>query len=103
MGRFVRVADVQEIPEGTIRPFEVEFTRFVIVHTADGFFAIADECSHDGAPFSGGRIRGTEIMCTRHGARFDLRTGAVTAPPAVAPIDTYDVKVEGNDVFIFLD
>ncbi len=103
MAGFVKVTTLDELPVGSIRSFEIDCARFVLARTDEGVFALADECSHDSAPFSGGRLRGHEIMCTRHGARFDLRTGTVTAPPAVAPIETYEVKVEGQDVFVRLD
>lgn len=103
MAEFVRVAAVDEIPEGTMKGFEVGRQKFVVAHTADGFFAVIDECSHDAAPISSGRIRGNEIMCTRHGARFDLKTGAVTAPPAIVPIDTLTVKVDGGDILVWLE
>ena len=103
MGQYVRVASVDEVPEGAMKAVEASSERFVLVHAKDGFFAVADACSHDSGPIVDGRIRGNEIMCTRHGARFDLRTGAVTAPPAIVPIDTYKVKVEGNDIFVYLE
>lgn len=103
MAGFVKVTTLDELPVGSIRAFEIDYVRFVLVRTDDGVFALADECSHDSAPFSGGKLRGREIMCTRHGARFDLQTGAATAPPAVAPIETYEVKVDGNDVLVQLD
>ncbi len=104
MAEFVRVCRRADIPEGQLKAFEVGHSRFVVAHTPEGFFAVADECTHDGEPIATGRIRnGHEIMCTRHGARFDLRSGAVTAPPAIVPIDTFEVKIEGNDVFVWLD
>lgn len=103
MAKFVKVARISDIPEGKLKGFEVGFNRFVIAHTADGFFALADECSHDSAPIADGRVRGSEIMCTRHGARFDVKTGAVTAPPAIVPIDTFPLKVEGDDIYVELD
>ena len=103
MGKFVRVAVVDDIPEGKLRAYEIEHVNFVLAHSADGFFALANECTHDSEPISTGRIRGHDIMCTRHGARFDLRTGAVTAPPAIVPLDTYEVKVEGNEIYVYLD
>ena len=103
MGKFVRVAAIDDIPEGKLKAFEIEHTTFVLAHTTEGFFAVANECTHDAEPISTGKIRGHELMCTRHGARFDLRTGEVTAPPAIVPIDTYEVKVEGSDVFVYLD
>ena len=103
MANWVRVAATSDIPEGKLKGFEVGYNRFVIAHTSDGFFAVADECSHDSAPISDGRVRDGEIMCTRHGARFDLKSGAVTAPPALVPIETLELKVEGRDVFVRLD
>ena len=46
-----------------------------VVRSGDGYFAIEDVCTHDGAELTGGAIEGTEIICPRHGARFCLRTG----------------------------
>ncbi len=103
MGAFVRVAFVDEIPVGKLKPFEIGYSRFIVAHTAEGFYAVADECTHDGEPIHTGRVRGEEVMCTRHGARFHLHTGEVTAPPAIVPIETFQVKVEGNEIFVFLD
>ena len=103
MSHFVRAAAANDIPEGTIKVFEIEQTRFIIAHTTEGFFAVADECSHDAGPIGQGRIRGTEVVCPRHGARFDLKTGAVTGPPAIAPINSYPLKLENGDLFVSLD
>jgi 3-phenylpropionate/trans-cinnamate dioxygenase ferredoxin subunit len=103
VAEFVKVAKTGDIPVGEMKAFEIGYNRFVVAHTEEGYFAVLNECTHDSAPISDGRIRGNEIMCTRHGARFDLRTGAVTAPPAVAPIDTFEVKVQGDDIMVLLE
>lgn len=47
-------------------------------------------------------MRGHELICTRHGARFDIRTGAVTAPPALVPIAVYPVRIEEGQVYVDL-
>ena len=103
MAQFIRMASVQDIPMGGVKAFEHRYHRIAICHTEEGFHALADECSHDSAQISDGHIRGNEIVCARHGARFDIRTGAVTAPPAVVPIDKYELKVEGNNIYVLLD
>jgi 3-phenylpropionate/trans-cinnamate dioxygenase ferredoxin subunit len=103
VGNFVRVAAVEDIPEGTMKAYEIQHYRFVVAHAASGFFATADECTHDGAPIADGRLKGTEIVCARHGARFDVKSGAVLGPPAVVPIDTFEVKVENGEVYVYLD
>jgi len=103
MFRFVRVASTADIRLGEMRRFEVGHQRFVVAHTQDGYFAVVDECTHDSAPISDGQVHGREIVCARHGARFDLGTGAVTAPPALVPIDTLPVKIDGSDISVLLE
>jgi len=103
MAEFKRVANVADIPEGQMRGFEVGFDKVAVCHTSEGFFAITDECSHDAAPISSGSVAGNEVVCPRHGARFDLKTGDVTAPPAVVGIDTLELKIENDEIFVKVD
>ncbi|MFH1686082.1 MAG: Rieske 2Fe-2S domain-containing protein [bacterium] len=103
MADYVKVARVSDIPEGSMRGFEIGPHHIVICHAADGFHALADECSHDAAPISSGELQGREIVCPRHGARFSIIDGSVTAPPAVVGIDRFKHKIEGEDIFVLLD
>jgi len=98
-----RVARSGDIPLGDMKQFEVGPARIVIAHTDDGFFAVADVCTHDSAPISDGEIDGGEVVCMRHGARFDLKSGVVTGPPALVPIDTYEVVVDGDNILVRLN
>ncbi len=103
MAEFGKVASVKDVPEGSMKAFEIGYHRFVLCHISSGIFAVADECSHDSAPISDGELRGEEIICPRHGARFNVKDGSVKAPPALVPIDTYETKVEGDDIYVLLD
>ncbi len=103
MAQFRKVAAVQEIPAGSMKAFEIDHYLIVICNTGDGIFAVADECSHDSAPISTGELRGEEVVCARHGARFSVKDGSVKTPPAVVPIDIYQVRVEGKDILVLLD
>jgi nitrite reductase/ring-hydroxylating ferredoxin subunit len=103
MGEFIKIATTKDVPQGTMKPFEYRRHRLVLCNTQSGIYAVADECSHDSAPISEGELRGEEIVCPRHGARFNVKDGSVKAPPALVPIDTYEVKVEGEDVYVWLD
>ena len=52
----------------------------IAVFNVDGeLYAIEDVCTHDGGELAGGELHGYEIECPRHGARFDLRTGAAAS------------------------
>ena len=104
MAGFKKVAHIDEIPLRRMKSFEIDFVNIVVCHTEDGFFAIADECSHDSAPISAGRInRKGQIVCPRHGAQFECKTGDVTHPPAVVGIDTYEVKIEDDEIYVSID
>jgi len=103
MTGFTQIALVTDIPEGTMRSYQVERNRIVVCNLGGKFFALADECTHDAAPISDGKLEGGNLVCARHGAMFDVVSGAVTGPPAVIGIDKYEVKVEGNNILVRVD
>lgn len=95
---FVTVARVGEIPVGGVKVVRLEDQPIALFHLADGYYAMDDLCTHDGGPLAEGEILDTMIECPRHGARFDIRTGAVLRLPATAPVPTYAVRVEGDEI-----
>ena len=103
MAEHSKVAAVGDLEIGSMKEIEINHQKIVLAHTDDGYFAVADECSHDSAPISDGEVNGNEVVCVRHGARFDLKTGAVTAPPAIVPIDSYSIRIDGNDILVGLE
>ena len=93
------VARVDDIEPGTAIVVTAGPRRLALCRAEDGdFYAIDYVCTHDGGPLGEGDVFGCEIECPRHGARFDVRTGAVTALPAVFPIATYPVTVENGEI-----
>ena len=62
--------------------------------------AIADTCSHSDASLSEGEVSNFKIECWLHGAEFDLRTGEVATPPASIPVETFEVKRNGDELTI---
>jgi 3-phenylpropionate/trans-cinnamate dioxygenase ferredoxin subunit len=93
MSAWVRVAPVADLPPGSRRVVDVDWARVAVFHLQEGYFAIEDICTHDGGELASGSLEGREITCPRHGARFDLKTGAVTAPPAYEPVATLPTRV----------
>ena len=98
MSAFVTVTNASDIPVGQFRPVEAGGKRLLICHTAGGFYAVDDTCTHDDGPLADGWLEGQAIECPRHGARFDVTTGKVLCLPAAMPIKSYPVKVEGTDI-----
>ena len=90
---FVDIAPASELPSGERLFLEIAGKAIVIFNIADQLFAIGDVCTHDDGPLGDGDLEGYNIVCPRHGAEFDVRTGKVMQMPAVVDIPAYPVRV----------
>ena len=95
---YVTVARVGEIPVGGVKVVRMDDQPLALFHLEGGYYAIEDLCTHDGGPLADGVLDGDVIECPRHGARFNVKTGAVLCLPAVAPVATFAVRVQGDEI-----
>jgi 3-phenylpropionate/trans-cinnamate dioxygenase ferredoxin component len=98
---FVAVASLAELPPGTKKVVEANGIEIVLCHTStDKVFAVQNLCSHAYEKLDCGRMRGGWLSCPVHGARFDLETGMPLNPPASMPIQTYEVRIDGDTIAV---
>jgi nitrite reductase/ring-hydroxylating ferredoxin subunit len=100
MTQFVAVAKVSELARQSIKCVDVAGRKIALFNLDGEFYALADDCTHEGGPLSEGEIRGAEVECPWHGARFDIRSGKVTLDPANEDVVRYNVRVSGENVEI---
>ena len=98
MAEFVTVAMKGDVPVGEARVFAVNGKHIALCNVDGTLYAIDDVCTHDGGPLGEGYLEGEQIECPRHGARFDVKTGRALTLPAVMPVSSYPVQVDGDDV-----
>ena len=98
MAGWLTVAREGEVPAEQVKVVTAGGRRLALCNVNGQYYAIDDVCTHDGGPLDQGELDGIEIECPRHGARFDVTTGRATCMPAVVPVKTYDVRVEGGEV-----
>jgi 3-phenylpropionate/trans-cinnamate dioxygenase ferredoxin subunit len=96
------VADLllSELQQGKPVKVEKNGKAICVARVGDEVFAVDDTCSHSDASLSEGDVTDFKIECWMHGAEFDLRTGEALTPPAVAPLHTYGVHVDGDSVTV---
>ncbi len=97
---YIPVAPVEALPVGERLFFELDGSAIVIFNLAGKLFAIGDVCTHDNGPLGDGEVDQFEVVCPRHGARFDIRTGKTLGLPAVTDIPKYPVRVVENMIEI---
>jgi nitrite reductase/ring-hydroxylating ferredoxin subunit len=107
MKDFVKVANLDEIKEGKMKIFYVEGEEIVLAKVDGKIYAFTNFCSHENGPLGEGSLNGKIVTCPWHLAQFDITTGKVVNVPfdtekygKVKDIETFEVKIEGKDVFV---
>ncbi len=101
----IPVAPLAELPPGTMKLIEREPDRIGVYNCEGELLAIEDRCTHDDGPLCLGAWDSEEctVVCPRHGASFDLKTGRALSLPAYLPARTFPVRVADGIVVVDVD
>lgn len=97
---FVRIATAAEIRPGQMKRFDIDGHAVLLVNVDGRYYAVDDTCTHEDASLASGSLKGELVKCPLHGSRFNVVSGKVLDDPADRDLQTYAVRVEGNDVLI---
>lgn len=95
----IRVASIDELPEGKGLVVEVEGNRLALFRHQGEFFALDEACPHRGGPLHEGVIQEGVLACPWHLWQFDLRTGISPVNP-LSKVRTYRVWLKEKDLFV---
>ncbi|MBV11927.1 iron-sulfur cluster assembly protein [Rubinisphaera sp.] len=94
-----RVASLSELEGQERLSVIIDDLPAVLIRYDDKYYAIEDVCTHDGQPLTDGLVVNGTIECPRHGARFDLKSGAALCMPATQPIQTFDLEFRDGEIY----
>ena len=100
---FHQVAKTTAIPDGGFELCEADDQLVIVFRVGEEFYCIDDVCTHDGGTLSDGDVQGCEIVCPRHGAKFDIRNGQALSMPATKNTKSHQVKVENGEIWVCLN
>jgi len=103
MFKKIALCETSQMESVQKKRFVIGDEKIMLVKIENNFYAIEDTCSHAEASLTAGILDGFQIECSRHGARFDVRSGEVVTLPAVMPLKTYPVTVEDGQIVISLE
>ena len=96
----VRVGEVAEVADGTLRAFDVAGTAVAVANVGGQLYAFDDACTHAFCSLAEGELKGTTVTCLCHFSQFDVRTGEVLGGPADEPVRSRSVAVEGDALLV---
>lgn len=99
---FVPVCTLDDLPDPGRLLVEVEDHLVVVIRAGGSVYCLDDVCTHDGGPLADGELEKETLACPRHGAKFDIRTGAPLSMPATEPTRVHKAKIEGDTIFVQL-
>ncbi|UCD94286.1 MAG: non-heme iron oxygenase ferredoxin subunit [Candidatus Zixiibacteriota bacterium] len=97
---FIRVCRFDEIEEGKTKVIMFEGREILLARQNGKVYALENICSHDGGILGEGAVVDGQVECPRHGARFDIETGQAMRMPAVAEIESFEVRIADGDVLV---
>ena len=114
MGKLNRIADINDLTEGTMKKYQVQGTEILIARVEGIYYAAQNKCPHFGGDLSKGKLEGTTVTCPRHGSQFNLTDGSVVrwlkgtglisiiGKPLKSPkkLITYNTKIDGQDIMV---
>jgi NAD(P)H-dependent nitrite reductase small subunit len=100
VGTWHHVASIADIREGEAYPVEPAGHQIALYRLHGRIYAIDDVCTHEFAQLSQGFVEDTTVECPLHAAQFDITSGRCLAGPATEDLRTYEVRIEGEDVYV---
>lgn len=100
MAEWVEAGSTEELPPGSYTSVDVDDVQIAVFNCDGTFYAIEDVCTHDYGQLTGGDMEGCQVVCPRHGAKFDITNGEALTAPAYEPVDTFPIKVEAGKVYV---
>lgn len=100
MADWTRVATLEECPPGSLHKVMVAADPVVLANVDGIIYAVLDRCTHEDLPLSDGEMEGNTIVCSYHGARYDITSGAARGLPAVKPIKSFPVEIREDGIYI---
>ena len=94
-----RVIGINELQSGERRSVFVDDIPALVVRIESEYYVVEDVCSHDGQALTNGPLQDCSIVCPRHSARFDLKTGRALCMPATEPIRVFEVEIRDGAVW----
>ncbi|MEM9177493.1 MAG: non-heme iron oxygenase ferredoxin subunit [Myxococcota bacterium] len=95
----------RDAPGGPLSPGEKQAVRIgdqeiLVLRLGDEYFAVSNRCTHAAWPLTHEPVEGVEIVCTLHGARFDVRDGCPTGGPTSKPLATYPIELRDDELYV---
>jgi NADPH-dependent 2,4-dienoyl-CoA reductase/sulfur reductase-like enzyme/nitrite reductase/ring-hydroxylating ferredoxin subunit len=98
----VKIAGVNDIKDGGMKAVSIDDNKILLSKVGGKFYATGASCPHYGAPLEKGIFSGERVVCPWHHATYNVTNGDLLEPPSRNALASFEVQVEGEDVYVML-
>jgi naphthalene 1,2-dioxygenase system ferredoxin subunit len=103
MSNWIEALAADALPTDDVIGVVVQGRDVALYTVGDELYATDNICTHGHARLCDGFLDGHEIECPLHQGRFDVRDGQPRCEPAIEPLRSYPVRIDGGRVFVQVD
>jgi 3-phenylpropionate/trans-cinnamate dioxygenase ferredoxin subunit len=100
LAELLQAMKFSDLGEGTISAVDLKGSHILLAKIGGEVSAVSGTCTHEEADLALGFVLEERVVCPLHLSQFDLRTGQVMNPPATLPLQRYNVKIQGDTIFV---
>ena len=100
LSNWIKACTIDSLSEGKMVSFDHNNKKILLSNLNGKILATDRICTHAEADLSNGILSENGLTCPLHLSVFDLNTGKPQNPPAENPLDTYNIKLEDNNVLV---
>jgi len=100
LAELLQAMKVSDLGEGTISAVDLKGSHILLAKIGGEVSAVSGTCTHEETDLALGFVLEERVICPLHLSQFDLRTGEVMNPPATLPLQRYNVKIQGDTIFV---
>ena len=100
LAELVQAMKVSDLDEGTISTVDLKGFHILLAKIGGEVSAVSGTCTHEETDLALGFVLEERVVCPLHLSQFDLKTGQVMNPPATVPLQRFNVKIQGDTIFV---
>jgi 3-phenylpropionate/trans-cinnamate dioxygenase ferredoxin subunit len=91
---------VSALTEGAISTVDLNGVHILLSKIGGEVYAVSGTCTHEETDLGLGFVLEDRVVCPLHLSQFDLKSGQVMNPPATVPLRGFNVKIQGDTIFV---
>jgi len=89
-----------DLEEGSMKALDLNGVHVLVAKIGGEVSAVSGICTHEETDLGLGFVLEDRVVCPLHLSQFDIKTGEVLNPPATVPLQRFNVKIEGETIFV---